>query len=98
MWRRVIFHEKADKNKSKKSVVQYIFNMALKKEIVLFAMYKKWPFSSDFTVQCEEGKVISAVCKYRAEVECNAFMCEAGTKNKKSSALKSVENFRNPAT
>ena len=72
--------------------------MALKKETVLFATYKKWPFSTDFKVECEEGKVTSALCKYCPEVEYNAFMCEARTRNIRGSALKSVENFRNPVT
>ena len=42
-------------------MVRYIFNMALKKEIVLLAIYKKWLFSSDLKVEGEEGKVISVV-------------------------------------
>ena len=55
-------------------------------------------FSSDFEVKCEEIKVRSAICKYCPEVEYNAFMCEAQTRNIKGSALKSAENSRNPVT
>ena len=51
-------------------------------------------FSSDFEIECEEGKVISGVCKYCPEVEYNAFMSEAQTRNIKGFILKSVENFR----
>lgn len=69
MWMRVIFHEKTDKNKNKKSVVRYIFNMALKKEIILFVTHKTRQLSSGFKVECEEGKVISAVCKYCRKVK-----------------------------
>ena len=79
-------------------MVRYIFNMALKKEIVLLAIYKKWLFSSDLKVEGEEGKVISVVWQYCPEVEYNAFMYEDQTRNIKSSILKSVENFRNPVT
>ena len=68
MWRRVIFHDKTDKKK-KKSVVRYIFNIALKKEIILFVTHKTRQFSSDFKVECEEGKVISAICKYCPKVK-----------------------------
>ena len=76
------------KTKTKKNVVQYIFNMASKKETILYATYKKWSFLPDFEVECE----------YCSEVEYNAFMCEAWTRNIKCFALKSVENFRNPVT
>ena len=48
-------------------------------------MYKKWLFSSDFEIECEEGKVISGVCKYCPEVEYNAFMSEAQLEISKAS-------------
>ena len=51
-----------------------------------------------FYVECEEGKMVSAVCKYCPEIEHNTFMCEAWTRNLKGYALKSVENFRNQGT
>ena len=30
-----------------------------------------------FYVECEEGKMVSAVCKHCPEIEHNTFMCEA---------------------
>ena len=50
--------------------------MASKSETVSLATYKKWPFLSCFEVECEEGKVISAVCKYCPEVKYNPSTCE----------------------
>lgn len=43
--------------------------MALKKEIILFVTHKTRQLSSGFKVECEEGKVISAVCKYCRKVK-----------------------------
>ena len=67
MWRRVIFHEKANKNKKKNCGAVYLCGFR-------FATHKKWLFLSDFEVECEEGKAISAVCKYCPEGEYNAYM------------------------
>ena len=68
MWRRVIFHEKANKNKKKKIAVQYIYVVSDLQHI------KSGCSCPIFEVECEEGKVISAVCKYCPEGEYNAYM------------------------
>lgn len=84
--------------KTKKYGTVY-FQHGFEKGTILFVTHKKWPFSSDFKVKCEKGEVISGVWKHCPEAEYNAFMCEARTRNiKDDSALKSVENFRNPVT
>ena len=70
--------------------------MALKKEIILFVTHKTRQLSSGFKVECEEGKVISAVCKYCRKVK--YIYVRSSNQNVKGSALKSMKNFRNPVT
>ena len=41
-----------------------------KKETVSITTFKKWPFANDFRIETEDGKVLSALCKYRSIVEC----------------------------
>ena len=98
MWKRVIFHKKADKNKNEKKCGTVYFQHGFEKETFLLVMYKKMAVLVRFKVECEEGKVTSAVCKYCPKVEYNAFMCEGQTRNIKCFPLKSVDNFRNPVT
>ena len=38
--------------------------MSTKQEIVSDATFKTWPFSSNFTFTCKDGRVTAATCKY----------------------------------
>ena len=44
-----------------------------KKETISITTFKKWPFANDFRIETEGGKVLSALWKYRSEVEYNDF-------------------------
>ena len=38
--------------------------MSTKQEIISDAVFKAWPFSSNFNFACKDGGVIAATCKY----------------------------------
>ena len=38
--------------------------MSTKQGIVSDAVFKAWPFSSDFNFACKDGQVTTATCKY----------------------------------
>ena len=65
-----------------------------KQETVSIATFKNRPFSNDFTILTDDGKVLSALCKCFSEVQYNDVMREATFRNIKDSALKSVFYFR----
>ena len=60
------------------------------KETESITTFKKWPFADDFRIETDDGKVLSALCKYCSKVECNDFMLEAMSGNIKLSSLKSI--------
>ena len=72
--------------------------MARKQETVSKLTFLKWPFASDFTIKCEDGKVTEAVCKYCSNIDFNVFIKEAKSRNIRGMALKSLESFRRPVT
>ena len=39
-------------------------NMSTKQEIISDAIFKAWPFSSDFNFACKQNQVIATTCKY----------------------------------
>ena len=43
------------------------------KETVSITTFKKWPFTNDFRIETEDGKVLSALQKYCSKVEYNEF-------------------------
>ena len=69
-----------------------------KRETLSITTFKKWPFASDFRIETEDGKVLSALCKYCSEVEYNDFMRETRSRNIKDSALKSICFFQESVT
>ena len=60
------------------------------KETVSITFSKEWQFANDFRMETEDGKLLSALCKYCSEVECNYSMREASSRNIKGSAVKSI--------
>ena len=59
------------------------------REKLFIATFKKWPFANDFRIETEDGKVLSALCRYCCKMEYNDFMQEARSR-RSSSALKSI--------
>ena len=62
----------------------------VRKKPYLSPLLKQWPFANDFRNETEDGKVLSALCKYCSEVEYKDFMQEARSRNINGSALKSI--------
>ena len=61
-----------------------------KKETVSITTLRNGFFASDFRIETEEGKVLTALCKYCSEVQYYDFMREAMSRNIKGSALKVI--------
>ena len=69
-----------------------------KQETVSISTFKKWPFEKDFIIECENGKVTSALCKYCSEVSYDELMREAKYRGLKGSVLNSVNYYRDKVT
>ena len=64
-----------------------------KKETITVTTFKKLPFMSDFRIETEDGKLLSALCKYCFKLEYNDYMREARSRNFKGYALKLIVFF-----
>ena len=64
-----------------------------KKETASITAFKKWAFANNFRIETEDGKVLSALCKYHSEVEYNDF--HARGKFCRNSVNKGILLFRN---
>ena len=64
-----------------------------KKETITVTTFKKLPFMNDFRIETEDGKLLSALCKYCFKLEYNDYMREARSRNFKGSALKLIGFF-----
>ena len=61
-----------------------------KQEIASISTFKKWPFKKDFIIECENGKVTSALCKYCSEVSYDELMRGAKSRGLKGSVLNQI--------
>ena len=61
-----------------------------KQETASISTFKKWPFEKDFIIECDNGKVTSALCKYCSEVSYDELMREAKYRGLKGSVLNHI--------
>ena len=69
-----------------------------KQETVSISTFKEWPFEEEFIIECENGKVTPALCKYYSEVSYDELMREAKYRGLTGSVLNSVNYYCDKVT